>query len=284
MKINEIVKKLNQFHPPVENPHTSDVFKYGDPEAECTGIAVTCFASADVIQQAKALDANFIICHEPVFYEHKDDMQWLADDEVFMAKKKLLDETGIVIWRDHDSIHGGRPMKAGKPYMDGIFYGIMMELGWKDYLVKYDNMPLIYKIPKTTGRQLAEFFKKTFNLSGMRFVGDLDTEIQNVFLCEHIFGNPPRPNQNEAPDSEIIRIVREEHIDALVPLEIIDWTLSEYIRDATQLGFPKLILEMGHFNVEELGMKFMVQWLPTAIGDEVPIHYVQSGDSFGYIC
>ena len=202
-------------------------------------------------------------------------MDWLKGDPVYKAKTALLDETGVVIWRDHDHIHGGRPMKGGKPYMDGIFYGIMQELGWESYLHKYDNMPLIYHIPETTGRELAAMFQKKLNLNGVRVVGDPDTVVRNVFICEHVNGRDM--------DQELIDITRDEEIDALIPLEIVDWTLSEYVRDSCQLGRPRVLLEMGHFNFEELGMRYMTEWIPEIVGPDVPVHYIQSGDGFQYL-
>lgn len=87
------------------------------------------FTSADVIREAARLGANLIITHEPTFRTHEDETDRLSDSGVFAAKKALPDEYGIVIWRDHDRIHGGKP--SNKPeHIDGIFYGIMKELGW----------------------------------------------------------------------------------------------------------------------------------------------------------
>ena len=133
--------------------------------------------------------------------------------------------------------------------------------------------PLWYRIPKTTAKALAALFLEKFNLTGMRIVGDPETEVSTVFLCEHVQG---RPNDGEA-------VAKAAKADAIVPLEIVDWTLSAYVRDACQLGNSKVILEMGHFNTEELGMRYMARWLPEVIGAETPVHFVQSGDSFGYI-
>lgn len=275
MKISEVINEIVARHPPMERPDTVDVVKYGDPEKECTGVAVTCYAASNVIRKAAELGVNLIVVHEPTFFNDRDHVDWLENDPVYKAKTALLDETGIVIWRDHDHIHGGRPMKGGKPYMDGIFYGIMQELGWEKYLLKYDNMPLIYHIPETTGRELAAMFRKKLNLNGVRVVGDPDTVVRNVFICEHVNGHDR--------DQELIDITRDEKIDALIPLEIVDWTLSEYVRDSCQLGRPRVLLEMGHFNFEELGMRYMTEWIPEIVGSDIPVHYIQSGDSFQYL-
>ena len=46
----------------------------------------------------------------------------------------------------------------------------------------------------------------------------------------------------------------------------------------------KVILAVGHFNVEEHGMKYMLKWLPEALEtDEVSANYVQSGDMNTFI-
>ncbi len=44
--------------------HTNDMVHYGNPDKECTGIVVTCFAAVDVICKAAELGANLIIVHE----------------------------------------------------------------------------------------------------------------------------------------------------------------------------------------------------------------------------
>ncbi|MCD8015964.1 MAG: Nif3-like dinuclear metal center hexameric protein [Lachnospiraceae bacterium] len=279
MKIAEIIQKLEEFHPPLERPETCDVVKIGDAEAECTGIIMTCFASTEVIRKAIEEKANLIICHEPLFYSHEDTTDWLNGDPVYEEKKRLLEDNQIVVYRDHDHIHGGH----GGQNTDGIFYGIMNELGWKDYVVGDKKKPLLYEIPQTTVPELAEFLMEKLNISGIRVVGSRDTVVRRVFFCEHVQGARPFGNKKEIPDNETIKKVRMQQADVLIPFEIIDWTLSAYIRDSCAENMPKTILEMGHFNVEELGMRYMIQYLPRVIGSDVPMKYVQSGDSFSYI-
>ena len=43
-----------------------------------------------------------------------------------------------------------------------------------------------------------------------------------------------------------------------------------YIRDAVQLGKVKAAFNVGHFNLEELGMKYAADWIPEVIGNAVP--------------
>lgn len=50
------------------------------------------------------------------------------------------------------------------------------------------------------------------------------------------------------------------------------------------LGDSKAILAVGHFNVEEFGMKYMLKWLPEALGhEEMKADFIQSGDMNHFI-
>jgi hypothetical protein len=276
MTIQAIIDLLCRFHPPIpEDPHGSDTIKCGDPTQECTGIAVTCFPSLEVIRRTAELGGNLIIAHEPTFYNHDEEKVFLADNAVYQAKAKLLQETGIVIWRDHDHIHGGPPQKV-PPERDMIFYGIMKTLGWEDYLVSSPTKPLFFQLPPTTVEALAQELLDKLNLRGVRVVGDKTAPVERVFLCEHVRG--------DREDNEKIVDMERGDIDLALSFEVVDWTLCEYIRDSCMNGRPRAMLTFGHFNLEEAGMQYMAQhWLPELVGPEVPCWYVQSGDSFDYL-
>ena len=62
-----------------------------------------------------------------------------------------------------------------------------------------------------------------------------------------------------------------------------DWTVCAYIRDAAQMGCPKVLYNPGHFNFEELGMKHMLSYLPGLLDDQIPCHFVPAGDAFDFI-
>ena len=72
-------------------------------------------------------------------------------------------------------------------------------------------------------------------------------------------------------------------INLLIPLELIDWSVASYARDAGQLGLNKTIFQIGHFNFEELGMKYAVEWIKPLVADDIPIKFVRSGDIYNYI-
>ena len=133
--------------------------------------------------------------------------------------------------------------------------------------------PLWYKIPKIKAADLADFIMAKFNLQGMRIVGNLDQEISTVWFAEHVMGSK---NDGEKIKSGL-------KADVIIPFEICDYTLTQYVHDAAYLNQAKVLFEMGHFNCEELGMKYMLQWLPEALQEEIPMVFIQSGDYFHYL-
>lgn len=279
MTISEVIEKISRFHPQIDESHTCDTVKCGDPEQVCTGIVTTVYASVEVIRKAAELNANLIICHEPLFYSHDDTQDWLEGNTVYEAKAALLAQHNIVVWRDHDRIHGGSPARI-REHMDLVFYGIMKELGWEPYCIGFDRKPMLYEIPETTGRELTAQLLEKLNLNGARMVGNPDAKVRRVFFCEHV---QAASFDGQQKDCDTIREIEAEDYDAMIPFEIIDWTLSEYVRDAAQLGKNKVIVEMGHFNVEEIAMKYMQKWLTELLNGGIPVHFVQSGDSFCYL-
>ena len=273
MKISEVIDKLIEFHQPYKNEKTRDTVKAGNPDQECTGIVVTVCATAEVIEKAAAINANLIITHESIFFGDEYAIDEFGENVVLKKKQELLEKTGIVVWRDHDHMHGaGKPFHPVRYNPDYIYYGIMKELGWEDYVMGDKLKPLWYKIPETTVDALARFLMEKLNLSGVRIVGSTTAPVSTVFVSEHVSGR-----------GDLEKIKQAEKADVMIPLEINDWTLSAYVRDADYFGIPKSILEFGHFNFEELGMKYMAEWLPDVVQADVPVTFVQSGDSFHYM-
>lgn len=278
MRISEIIERLKARHAPIDESRTCDTVKTGDIEQECTGVVTTVAATVDVIRKAAELGANLILCHEPLFYSDGDTTDWLEGNSVYEEKVRLLRAANIVVWRDHDHLHGGGPQR-NREHLDMVFDSIMRMLGWENYCIGFPQKPLLYELPETTAEELTGFLVEKMHLSGARLVGNRNAKIKRVFFCEHVKGNAWGGRQ---PDNEAIREVEQGDYDALIPFEIVDWTLSAYVRDAAQLGRNKVLIELGHFNVEELAMEHMASWLPELLGDGTSVTFIQSGDSFSY--
>ncbi|CAI6077454.1 hypothetical protein PAECIP112173_02483 [Paenibacillus sp. JJ-100] len=281
MKINQVISKIMAYHKgdyilgqKITEETTRDIVLYGNTDQECTGIVTTVFASVDVIRKARDLGANLIIVHEALFWNHGDHQEWLLEskNETFLAKKKLLDDNQIVVWRNHDYVHSGIPMPDGS-YVDGIFYGFAKEMGWETYTSDGRSSLLTTEIPECTAEELAQELMCKMNLEGARIIGDVNTRVRKVRIPFHISGDA----------NELIQEMEEENIDVLLAMELVDFSISEYVRDSSMLNRNKAIISVGHFNMEEPGMKFMSTYIPDAIEEDIPCHFVQSGDMYHYV-
>lgn len=280
MKILNIIECIKSYHLGVYNGQTidskttRDKILYGNPDIECTGIITTCWASIKVIEEAIKKGANLIICHEALFWNHGDHKEWLIESEnsTYFDKVKLLDKYNIVVWRNHDYVHSGIPLENGE-YTDGIFYGLSKKLGWEKYIVdKKRNSE--YLIPKTNLYDLSKYIVKRLNLNGVKVIGDKNTLIERIKIPYHIFGDA----------NDYIKEANEGKYDCFLTLELVDFTLAEYVLDRSLISGDISIIGIGHFNLEEPGMEYMLSYLPDAIGNKnIPMFYVQSGDMYNYI-
>ncbi|WP_289286161.1 Nif3-like dinuclear metal center hexameric protein [Faecalibaculum rodentium] len=280
MQIETVIERIKAYHKgsvqgkEIDPATTRDQVLYGDVKQECTGIVTTCWATAEVIAKAAECHANLIIAHEALFWNHGDHTDWLAESEnkTYLRKKELLDRYGIVVWRNHDYIHSGIPMKDGS-YTDGIFYGVADTLGWCDHIVEDPACPLAYEIEPMKAKDLTQLILDKFHLNGARLIGDPETVVKRIQIPFHVLGD----------DRELIERCDKEDIDCLLAMEMVDFTVAEYIRDASMLGQGKVIISVGHFNLEEPGMKYMLKYMDQAIGERIPCWFAQSGDSYHYI-
>ena len=99
LTVQQVIDMILKEIPGAPFPKTVDTLKSGDGQQVVTGIVTTMFATVEVIRQTASLGANFIIAHEPTFYNHLDDTAWLEGDPVFQFKMDLLKKKGIVVWR-----------------------------------------------------------------------------------------------------------------------------------------------------------------------------------------
>src|SRR5262245_7649040 len=134
---------------------TVDTFKAGKPETPVSGIATTFMATFDAIQRSVAAGANFVITHEPTFYNHQDTTTSLADDAVFKAKMAFIEKNQVVVFRFHDHWHAKRP--------DGMRVALFRLFGWAD-------APGTVTLPPTTLGELAADLRKRLDIRAMRVV------------------------------------------------------------------------------------------------------------------
>jgi putative NIF3 family GTP cyclohydrolase 1 type 2 len=235
-----------------------DTVKQGDAGRILKGITTTFLATCDVIRKSAESGRNLVISHEPIFYNHLDETDWLKDDPVYAEKKKLIDDTGVLVWRCHDVVHSMKP--------DPIQAGMRKKLGWE----KYADPALqnLYHLPKTTLSGLADEMKTTFGIRALRSLGDPDMPCEKVAFS---IGAPGGHSQ--------IRLLKQTDADVLVCGEIHEWETSEYIRDAGLQGSRKGLLLIGHANSEEAGMEYFSGML-AGILPGIPLVHIPAGDPF----
>lgn len=275
MKIVDVINKILDYHPKFPSDYNGcDEIKCGDPNVECTGIVTALVPTVNVIRKAIELNANLIIVHEPIFYTSLDKGGWYQDfdNDVYDEKRKLLDDHGIVVYRDHDHLHAHNP--------DGIFTGVMKYLGIQNYTVESDGHMFahyVVRFPEVTLKRVCDFFLEKLPINGMRIIGDLNQKVSSLAFIGHLY---PMGDLNDEYSVKVIKQLKT--VDVIVPGETIDWTVLSYIRDANQLGKNKAMISYGHFNGEELGSLFMKDWLSELIENQVKVSYVCSEDMFNY--
>ncbi|WP_170110182.1 Nif3-like dinuclear metal center hexameric protein [Flavilitoribacter nigricans] len=237
---------------------TVDTYKGGGPDVEVTGIATTFLATLDVLKRAKARGLNFVITHEPTFYNHFDRTEQYGDDEVLAAKQKFIADNDMIVFRFHDHWHRTAP--------DGIYKGMTAKLGWEAY--SRDGSQYYYDLPPMSLKKLAKQLKKKFARSTIRVVGDIDTEVSRIGL---VLGAAGSMRQIES--------LQRDDVEVVIAGEVPEWETVEYIRDAVSMGKKKALILLGHANSEEAGMAYCADWLKTFIS-EVPVEFIPAGDPF----
>jgi putative NIF3 family GTP cyclohydrolase 1 type 2 len=241
-------------------PTTVDTLKSGSREMIVTGVVTTMFATIAVIKKAIALGANFIIAHEPTFYNHADATQWLESSDVYQYKANLLKEHNIAVWRNHDYIHTMRP--------DGVRKAITEQLGWQKFQAA-DNVFELNSAPTLT--QLIAHAKQRLDIQMVRYIGNPAQICKKALL---LVGAPGGQRQIEA-------IIRYQP-DVLLCGELSEWETAEYVRDARAMGKPLALVVLGHIASEEPGSAYMLQWLKTNV-PQVKATHITPGNSLSFM-
>ncbi|WP_317759428.1 Nif3-like dinuclear metal center hexameric protein [Liquorilactobacillus mali] len=273
-KIIEKIKEQSKGNGKIIESRSRDQVLYGNVDKNCKGIVTAIWPSVAVIEKAHKLGANFIICHESLFWNHGDQQKWLQDSHntTYFLKKSKLDEYDITVWRLHDYIHAGLKFPDGS-YKDGIFYGFAQQMGWENNIVDDDIFTTAFSIPVTSGLNIAQEILEKFNLQGSRVIGNLNIPVHKVAIPFHIFGEANKE----------IEKINAEGIDLLITMELNDFTLSEYVKDRSILEHKAAILSFGHFNVEKYGMNFFANYFKKQITSQVPINFIDLGDTYDYL-
>lgn len=247
-------------------PGTVDRFIIGDPETKIKKAGTCWMSDWKTCKKAVESGVNVLVTHEPTFYTHRDLDEKEGDyfaspsftKELYLEqvekKKKWINENGLVIIRNHDTMDALGD--KGIPFALGNFLGFKNE----DIIASrtYYN---VYKVKSQTASGYAG--KVAARLSeigqpGVAFYGDPERVISSVgvgtgCICD------PMEFADMKPDIFI-------SIDDVVRT----WTQTAFAADT---GNPLIVI--NHGTSEEMGMRSLNQIIRQQFPDLEVIHFNQ---------
>lgn len=238
---------------------TCDTIKSGSPDKELCRVAVTMFATVDTVRRAKEWGADMLIVHEPTYYDHMD---VIKDTPVTAAKRALIEDSGITIYRYHDHMHHRD--------VDQIPEGELYYLDLKGKLEKtpYSASYLFISDEPISALELAHRMEKDLGIAHVRIAGERNKRSTVIAAC---FGTP----------GGVFDLLRDERVEIVLTGEACEWMLGEYARDAAALGFNKTLIVMGHIGSERDGMRLLAKRLSES-HKEFETRYIECGEVYTY--
>ena len=258
LTVGDVVERIKKGVAVPWRAETVDTIKAGAAGTRVKGIATTMMATFDVLRKASAAGLNFVITHEPTFYNHEDKTSDLAGDATWTAKDEFLRKNDMAVFRFHDHWHARRP--------DGIATGMIEELDWtrnvdpqNARLFRFDNLTLA---------ELVRQMQSRLKVRSIRVVGDPALRVRTATAS---WGYT---NQMGG-----IRALARPDVDVLIVGEAREWEVVEYAADTITAGHKKALIVLGHVVSEQAGMKYCARWLKGLVS-EVPVEFVPAAEPF----
>jgi putative NIF3 family GTP cyclohydrolase 1 type 2 len=263
MRASDMHEWLAREAPPHTPEDEVDGIMAGAPDEEVRGIAVTWLPNQKVLERAAAKGLNFVIAHEPVYYHHPwfypygDDTQVPAEDlqqklatPQAQAKRRVIEENGLVVYRFHDGWDQYPRYGTG--------HALAARLGWTEKQVAPDY---IFEPGPAPLAALAADIAMKLGKGGIRYTGDPDTEVRRISLDWGSIGG-----------IGVVERAMRHGCQAALTGEVIEWRDLEFARDA---GLA--IITGGHCATETPGMEACCDWLKTRFPD-MPVEYIDTED------
>lgn len=149
MNALEVLQFFHARSPWVKLADTVDRVIVGEACKPVSRILVTWMPTLAAVKAAIDGGYDMLMGHEPVFYHHTDyreNPQDIAGVPIAMAKKKLIEDSGLVVVRNHDS--WDRFPEVGVPFAWAKFLGFHtapVAFGAADYQHRYDIAPISFE-------------------------------------------------------------------------------------------------------------------------------------------
>lgn len=259
MKAIEIMNELFALAGEGDYTNTCDTLKAGDPNRETKKVALTMFATPKVVTEAKSWGAELLIVHEPTYYNHMDEH---SEEKIECEKRRLIEESGLTIYRYHDYAHATSP--------DVIAAGMLRQFDLRGQIEYTDVSDLvrIHLDTPMTPLELAKVIEERCGIKHLRICGAGDAPLR-VISC--MFGTP----------GGVFEELKSDQCEILLTGEACEWMLGEYARDAAQLGYKKALIIMGHIGSERDGMKYTAEILKEK-HPELLVKYFECGEVYTY--
>ncbi len=235
-----------------------DIFLFGDPDLILKNVAVTMMATQEVLEKAVQQGCNLIISHEPLFYNHRHNIQNLSNDPVVQAKEAYLREHQLSVFHLHDNLHHAN--------LDYIAVGMADRLKWAHYRV--DDSFKRFRMADVKLERILQDIQVHLEPTVTRYIGDKDVVYENVVTSWGFMGM-----------ENAVGLINREESCLLITGETHEWEFVEYVHDAYQLGSKKALIVVGHVPSEERGVEYFCHYLQ----EKSPSHsvvYLETRDLF----
>ena len=79
----------------------------------------------------------------------------------------------------------------------------------------------------------------------------------------------------------VLEELQDDACEILLVGETCEWSMGEYARDASQLGYKKALLILGHVGSERAGMVYTADVLKR-MHPELEVRYFENGEVYTY--
>ena len=230
-------------------------FRFGNPDIEVTGVAVSWYLEKRVIEEAIAKQMNMLLIHEPgIFYGNQQPWHTCLAEEtnpVNLAKKRLLTENDLCVYTAHSN-WDLQPEVGMQPTF-------ARALGFTHEL-KRDIAVGIYRIDPQPFSQLIDHVKKATGLAQLRVQGDDERRVSVVAVGFGSMGT-------------VVDAIAANDADAGVFGELSEFAFTA----AREADLP--LIEATHLISESIGFKRVVDVMKVRVPNvrfefiDVPLSY-----------
>jgi putative NIF3 family GTP cyclohydrolase 1 type 2 len=249
----------------VDEPSVDKII-FGDPETVISKIGTAWMPYWHTLMEAREKGVNILVVHEPTFYTHRDLEETRGDyfsspspaKERYMeqvaAKKKWIEENGMVVIRCHDVLD-----KIGGY---GIPFAFGHALGFRDSdIVRSKTYYNVYRIEPRPAIEVARRIASLLSdvgQPGVAFYGDENYPVRTVGLGTGCICNPMEFMDLEAD----LSIAIDDSINT--------WIQTTFAEDS---GRPLVVV--NHGTTEEFGMQELSVQLNKALDRYKTLHFKQ---------